>query len=67
MLDVIIFILILVALIAIAIVVVHIDTCPYCGSIRLEKKKHSPNHNPIFSPGKWSVRCKKCGAEFYLE
>jgi len=32
-------IIIMVAFVAILIVVLRIDTCPYCGSIRLEKRK----------------------------
>ena len=52
-----------VALIAIAVMVARIETCPYCGSIRLEKKKIDPNLNIA----NWSVRCKKCGEEFFME
>ena len=52
-----------VAWIAIAVIVARIETCPYCGSIRLKKKKIDPNLNIA----NWSVRCKKCGEEFFME
>lgn len=51
------------ALIAIAVIVARIETCPYCGSIRLEKEKIDPNLNIA----NWSVRCKKCGEGFFME
>ena len=51
-----------VALIAIMVVVASVETCPYCGSIRLKKKKTDPRCNIA----KWSVKCKKCGEEFYM-
>ena len=53
----------LVALIAIMVVVARVKTCPYCGSIRLKKEKIDPNLNIA----NWSVRCKKCGKEFFME
>lgn len=56
-------IIILVLLVAIIVVVAKIDTCPYCGSIHLEKKKIDPNLNIA----NWSVRCKKCGEEFFMK
>ena len=56
------FILFMVALVAITIVVARIETCPYCGSIRLEKRKIDPKLNIA----RWTVRCKKCGKEFYM-
>ena len=56
------FIIIMVALVAIAIIVTVFDTCPYCGSIRLEKRKIDPKLNHA----RWTVRCKKCGKEFYM-
>ena len=52
----------LVALIAIMVVVARVETCPYCGSIRLEKEKIDPNLNYA----NWKVRCKKCGEEFFM-
>ena len=51
------------ALIAIMVVVARVETCPYCGSIRLKKEKIDPKLN-IAS---WSVRCKKCGKSFFME
>ena len=51
------------ALIAIAVIVARIETCPYCGSIHLKKEKINPNLNIAI----WSVRCKKCGKEFFMK
>ena len=51
------------ALIAIAVIISRIETCPYCGSIHLEKKKIDPNLNIA----NWKVRCKKCGKGFFME
>ncbi len=53
----------LVALIAIMVVVARVETCPYCGSIRLKKEKIDPRLNIA----NWSVKCKKCGEEFFME
>ena len=53
----------LVALIAIMVVVARVETCPYCGSIRLKKEKIDPR----FNIANWSVKCKKCGEEFFME
>lgn len=53
----------MVALVAILIVVLRTDTCPYCGSFRLEKKKIDPKYNIA----NWNVRCKRCGKEFYMK
>lgn len=53
----------LVALIAIMVVVARVETCPYCGSIRLKKEKIDPKYNIA----KWSVRCRKCGKGFFME
>ena len=55
-------IIVMVAMVVIMIVVANIETCPYCGSMHLEKRKIDPNLNPAG----WSVRCKKCGKEFYM-
>lgn len=52
-----------VALIAIMVVVARVETCPYCGSIRLKKEKIDPRLNIA----NWSVKCKKCGEEFFME
>lgn len=57
------YIIIMVALIAIMIIVSRIETCPYCGSIRLEKTKIDPKLNIA----NWSVRCKRCGRGFFME
>ena len=51
------------ALIAIMVVVARVETCPYCGSIRLKKEKIDPKYNIA----NWSVRCKKCGKDFFME
>lgn len=51
------------ALIALMIIIAKVETCPYCGSIRLQKKKIDPNLN-LFN---WSVRCKNCGEDFFME
>ena len=53
----------LVALIAIIVVVARVETCPYCGSIRLKKEKIDPR----FNIANWSVKCKKCGEHFFME
>ena len=50
------------ALIAIMVVVARVETCPSCGSIRLEKEKIDSNLNYA----NWKVRCKKCGEEFFM-
>ena len=55
-------IIVMVAMVAVIIIVAKIETCPYCGSTHLEKREIDPNLNPA----KWSVRCKKCGKEFYM-
>ena len=52
-----------VGLIAIIVVVARVETCPYCGSVRLKKEKIDPNLNIA----RWSVRCKKCGKDFFME
>ncbi|MEE3390272.1 MAG: hypothetical protein VZR28_03675 [Candidatus Cryptobacteroides sp.] len=52
-----------VALIAIMVVVARVETCPYCGSIRLKKEKIDPR----FNIANWSVKCKKCGEDFFME
>lgn len=52
-----------VALIAIMVVVARVETCPYCGSIHLEKEKIDPNLNGFAN---WSVRCKRCGEKFFM-
>lgn len=52
-----------VALIAIMVVVARVETCPYCGSIRLKKEKIDPNLN---GSANWSVRCKRCGEHFFM-
>ena len=51
------------ALIAIMVVVARVETCPYCGSIRLKKEKIDPR----FNFANWSVKCKKCGEDFFME
>ena len=56
-------IIIMVALVAILIVVLRTDTCPYCGSFRLDKQKIDPKYNNA----NWNVRCKRCGKEFYMK
>ena len=53
----------LVALIAIMVVVARVETCPYCGSIRLKKEKIDPKWNIA----NWSVKCKRCGEKFFME